>query len=184
MKRGLQLLTLAPLIGCTDLLIKALGIGLAGLLLIPLCALLLAPLRARLSGNGLALAALLIGATLASCAELVLQLFSAELAKALALFLPLLALPCLAQALDDDTNIKRAAQAGLLFALTALTMGTLREVLGHGSLFAHADWLLGPSATGWHWNASLPLLTHSAGGFILLGLLFALLCHLNQDDAR
>ncbi len=27
MKRGLQLLTLAPLIGCTDLLIKALGIG-------------------------------------------------------------------------------------------------------------------------------------------------------------
>ena len=40
MKRGLQLLTLAPLIGCTDLLIKALGIGLAGLLLIPLCALL------------------------------------------------------------------------------------------------------------------------------------------------
>ena len=40
MKHGLQLLTLAPLIGCTDLLIKALGIGLAGLLLIPLCALL------------------------------------------------------------------------------------------------------------------------------------------------
>ena len=87
MKRGLQLLTLASLISCTDLLIKALGIGLAGLLLIPLCALLLAPLRTRLSGHGLALAALLIGATLASCAELILQLFSAELATALALFL-------------------------------------------------------------------------------------------------
>ena len=140
-----------------------------------------------LSGNGLALAALLIGAILASCAELILQLFSAELAKALALFLPLLVLPCLAQALDEDTDIKRAAQAGLLLALTALAMGTLREVLGHGSLFAHADWLLGPAATGWHWNASLPLLTHSAGGFILLGLLFALLCHLNKttpDERR
>ena len=46
------------------------------------------------------------------------------------------------------------------------------------------DWLLGPAATGWHWNASLPLLTHSAGGFILLGLILALLCHFNQDDAR
>ena len=124
MKRGLQLLTLAPLIGCTDLLIKALGIGLAGLLLIPLCALLLAPLRARLSDNGLVLAALLIGATLASCAELTLQLFSAELANALALFLPLLALPCLAQTLDEDSNIKRAAQAGLLFTLTALSRVT------------------------------------------------------------
>ena len=95
-----------------------------------------------------------------------------------------MALPCLAQALDEDSNVKRAAQAGLLFALTALVMGTLREVLGHGSLFAHADWLLGPAATGWHWNASLPLLTHSAGGFILLGLILALLCHFNQDDAR
>lgn len=184
MKRGLQLLTLAPLIGCTDLLIKALGIGLAGLLLIPLCALLLAPLRARLSGQGLVLAALLIGATLASCAELALQLFSAELASALALFLPLLLLPCLAQALDGGTGVRRAAQTGLLFALTALAMGVLREALGHGSLFQHADWLLGPAATGWHWNASLPLLTHSAGGFILLGLIFALLCHFNQDDAR
>ena len=27
------------------------------------------------------------------------------------------------------------------------------------------------------------LLTHSAGGFILLGLILALLCHFNQDDA-
>ena len=72
----------------------------------------------------------------------------------------------------------------LRITLTALVMGVLREVLGHGSLFAHADWLLGPAATGWHWNASLPLLTHSAGGFILLGLILALLCHFNQDDAR
>ena len=184
MKRGLQLLTLAPLIGCTDLLIKALGIGLAGLLLIPLCALLLAPLRARLSGNGLVLAALLNFDRNPLEAAPFAAVLSAELVNALALFLPLLALPCLAQALDEGTDIKRAAQAGLLFALTALVMGVLREVLGHGSLFAHADWLLGPAATGWHWTASLPLLTHSAGGFILLGLILALLCHLNQDDAR
>ena len=55
---------------------------------------------------------------------------------------------------------------------------------GKALMLDNADWLLGPSAMGWHWNASLPLLTHSAGGFILLGLILALLCHFNQDDAR
>ncbi len=41
MKPGLATADPGAADGCTDLLIKALGIGLAGLLLIPLCALLL-----------------------------------------------------------------------------------------------------------------------------------------------
>lgn len=184
MRSGLRLLALAPLVGCTDLLTEALGIGLTGLLLIPLCGLLLMPLRGRLQGHALTFAALLIGAILAGCAELALQLLSAELAAALALFVPLLILPCLALALDEQANPLAGLRAGLLFALFALTLGVLREALGHGSLFAHANWLLGPAAGGWHWSPLLPLLTQAAGGFILLGLLLALLRHFDQDDAR
>jgi electron transport complex protein RnfE len=184
MKRSLRLLALAPLLGCTDLLIKALGIGLCGLLVLPLCGLLLAPLRARLHGDGLIMAALLIGGALAGCAELALQALSTELAAALALFLPLLILPCLALALDDQHTTLAGLRPGLIFALVAALLGALRELLGHGSLFAHADWLLGPAASGWHWSSGMTLLTQAAGGFILLGLIFALIRHLNQDDAR
>ena len=73
---------------------------------------------------------------------------------------------------------------GLLFALAAVLLGALREALGHGSLLAHADWLLGPAASSWRWSTGSPLLTHAAGAFILLGLLLTLLRHFNQDDAR
>ncbi|TXH95674.1 MAG: electron transporter RnfE [Pseudomonas sp.] len=184
MKPALPLLSLVPLVGCTDLLIEALGIGLAGLLLIPLCALLLMPLRNRLDSNALLLAALLIGASLAGCIELTLQLLSSELAAALALFVPLLVLPCLTLALDKQANPLSGIRAGLGFGLTALALGTLRETLGHGSLLAHADWLLGPAARGWQWSPVLPVLTTAAGGFILLGLLLALFRHFARDDLR
>ena len=184
MKRPLHLLALAPLLGCTDLLIKALGIGLCGLLVLLLCGLLLAALRSRLYGNGLVLAALLIGGILASIAALTLQLLSAELAGSLELYLPLLILPCLALALDGQHTVLAELRLGLIFALLATLLGAMRELLGHGSLFAHADWLLGPAASGWHWSSGMPLLTHAAGAFILLGLLLALLRHFNQDDAR
>jgi electron transport complex protein RnfE len=184
MKRGLQLLAFAPLVGCTDLLIKGIGIGLGGLLLIALCGLLLAPLRSRLPSHGLLLAALLIGATLAGSLDLFLQLLSSELAAALALFMPLLVLPGLALALNPRASALSGCRAGLAFALLAVLLGTLREALGHGSLLAQADWLLGPGFSGWHWSPILPLLTQATGGFILLGLLLALLYHFHQDDAR
>ncbi len=114
------------------------------------------PLRTRLSGNALVLAALLIGAILASCIELTLQLLSSELAAALALFVPLPSSSRLTLALDKQANPLSGIRAGLGFALTALALGTLRETLGHGSLLAHADWLLGPAARGWQWSPALP----------------------------
>jgi Na+-translocating ferredoxin:NAD+ oxidoreductase subunit E len=184
MKRGFSLLALAPLLGCTDMLIEGLAIGLLGLLLPLLCGLLLVPLRGRLPGNGLPLAALLLGAILVGAAELLLQLFSSELTAALALFLPLLMLPCLALALDERTNALAGLRPGLAFALLAVLLGAVREALGHGSLFAEANRLLGLPISGWHWASGLPLLTQAAGGLILLGLLLALFRHFNQDDAR
>lgn len=184
MKRNLQLLAFAPLVGGTDLLIKGIGIGLGGLLLILLCGLLQAPLRRHLPAHGQLLATLLTGAVLLGSLDLLLQALSSELAAALTLYLPLLLLPCLALALDEQMEAKRGLRPGLWFALFAVLLSALREALGHGSLLAHADWLLGSGFSGWHWQAGLPLLTQAAGGFILLGLLVALFRHFDQDDAR
>jgi electron transport complex protein RnfE len=184
MKRNLQLLAFAPLVGGTDLLIKGIGIGLGGLLLIALCGLLQSLLRRHLPAHGRLLATLLAGAVLVGSLDLLLQTLSSELAAALALYLPLLLLPCLALALDEQMEAKRSLRLGLWFALFAVLLGALRESLGYGSLLAHTDWLLGPGFSGWHWQAGLPLLTQAAGGFILLGLLVALFRHFDQDDAR
>lgn len=184
MKRSLSLLTLAPLLGGTDLLIKAIALGLSGLLVLMFCGLLLAPLHRRLPDSSLPLAALLLGATLSSVALLTLQLLSAELAAALELFLPLLILPCLVLALNGRPTTLAGLRPGFFFALFAIVLGSLRELCGHGSLLVHADWLFGPAFSGWRWAAGMPLLTQAAGAFILLGLLLALFRHFTQDNDR
>lgn len=177
MKRLPILLALAPLLGATDLLIKAAAMGLIGLLTLLICGLALAPLRSRLSVVPLALTALLCSALCIGSAQILLQITSAELAAAMSLFLPLLALPCLGLALQNDHGPYAGLRPGLALLGLALLLGTLRELLGQGSLLAHADWLFGPAFTGWQLFSGVPLLTQAAGAFILLGLLLALLRH-------
>lgn len=182
-RNTIALLGLAPLLGTTDLLVKAITIGLLGLVILSLCGLLLATLRRWLQGP---LAGLLLGGLLASAAGLLLQTLSAELAAALALFLPLLALPCLGLALAPPGNAGAGIKSGLLFAALALILGLLREGLGNATLFSHADWLLGPAASTWQLSftslGGIHLLTLAPGAFILLGLLLAAARHFHHDD--
>lgn len=180
------LLGLAPLLGGSELLVKAIAIGLLGLLVLTLCGLLLAPLRRVLQGRALALAALLLGATLLSAAGLLLQAASAELYAALTLFLPLLSLPCLGLALQRDSTPLAGLRLGLLFAVLAVMLGVLREGLGSATLLNHADWLFGPAAASWPLSLTslggIHLLTLAPGAFILLGLLLAAARHFHHDD--
>lgn len=177
---------MAALLGCTDLLVKALSIGLLGLLTLTLCGLLLAPLRRVLPGNALLLAALLIGGVLVSVAAVLLQLLSAELYASLALFLPLLLLPCLVLALDPHGTALAGLKPGLIFAALALLLGLLREGFGQATLLRHADWLFGPAAAGWPLSLEnlngVQLLTLAPGVLILLGMLLAAAHFFHHDD--
>lgn len=177
---------LTALLGCTDLLVKALSVSLLVLLILSLCGLLLAPLRRVLPGNALLLAALLIGGMLVSVAAVLLQMLSAELYASLALCLPLLLLPCLALALDQRATVLAGLKPGLIFAALALLLGLLREGFGQATLLRHADWLFGPTAADWQLSlASLngvQLLTLAPGAFILLGLLLAAAHSFHHDD--
>lgn len=172
----LSLLGLAPLLGGSDLLVKALGLALAGLPLLTGCGLLLALLHKRINGTAYWLAALLIAGTLVSGAELLLQAFAFELQRALGPFLALLVLPCLQLAAEPQRRGAGLA-LGLVFALSALLLGALREALGSGTLFAHMDWLFGHHAAPWQLDLArfggLQLFALAPGAFILLGLLLA-----------
>ncbi|WP_137886736.1 Rnf-Nqr domain containing protein [Pseudomonas sp. 2FE] len=178
----LSLLGLAPLLGASDLLVKALGLALAGLPVLAGFGLLLALVHKRINGTAYWLAALLIACTLLSCAELLMQAFAFELHRALGPFLALLILPCLQLAQGEPQHPRTGLALGLVFALSALLLGTLREALGSGTLFAHMDWLFGQNATHWQLGlaqfSGLQLFTHAPGAFILLGLLLAAGRHL------
>ena len=184
MKRLPLLLALPALLLATDLLVKAAVLGVIALLTLLACSLALATLPRQLDNRHRALASLLCGALCIGSAELLLQTLSTELATALRLSLPLLALPCLALAVQGESSLGTTLRSGLALLAAALLLGTLREGLGQGSLLAHADWLPGSAFTGWQLYAGQPLLTQAAGAFILLGLLLALLRHYQPEKAR
>ncbi|MBT8764608.1 Rnf-Nqr domain containing protein [Metapseudomonas boanensis] len=170
---GFGLLGLAVLVGACDLAVKGLGLALAGLPLTALFGLLLIPLRSHLDGPAYWLGVLLTTALLVSLIDLLMQAWAFELHRSLGPFLALLTLPCLQLAQAPSSTLR----AGCIFALLALLLGCLREVLGHAGLFAHLDWLLGPVALGWQLKFGadgIPLFALAPGGFILLGILIAL----------
>ncbi|MCO6055606.1 NADH:quinone oxidoreductase [Pseudomonas sp. MOB-449] len=184
--RHLGLMGLALLIGATDLLIKGVGLALAGLPVLLIFGLILPMLRRHLQETGYWLGAMLLAALLTSLAGLLLQAGAFELHRALGLYPCLLVLPCLQLAAMESTDAVDGLRAGLVFTLLALALGALREALGHASLFAHFDWLLGPVALGWRLQFGadgIPLFALAPGAFILLGTLLALLRHLTNRTA-
>lgn len=176
---SLLFLGLPVLLGGTDLLVKALVIAGISLALLFLCGLFLATWRKALPLADCTLAALLLASTVLSCASLLLQMHSRELFDALALFLPLLVLPCLQLAQREHSTTLSGLRPGLTLAALALLLGLLREGLGNATLLSHADWLFGTHASAWQFSlaglSGLHLLMLAPGGFILLGLLLALL---------
>ncbi|WP_263138747.1 Rnf-Nqr domain containing protein [Pseudomonas sp. RIT-PI-AD] len=175
-------LALAPLLGATDLLGKAIALGLAGVLVFGGFGLLFALLRRWLPDPAQWGAALLLAGTLVALVDLAMQAWAYPLRQALGPFLGLLALPCL-QLATRPVGAFAGVKSGLGFAALAVLLGLLRESLGHGSLFAGNGWLGMARDAGLALPfAGLPPLSLAPGAFILLGLLLALANHLTSSN--
>ncbi|GLK88242.1 Rnf-Nqr domain containing protein [Pseudomonas turukhanskensis] len=182
--RPVTLVALAPLLGATDLLIKALGLSLVAL---PLLALLgvLATLLQRLDAKLRTLVLLMAACAVLSLADLLFQAWALELRDALGIFLPLL----LVVLLQPPLTMRDGLRQGGLFAALALLLGALRECLGSGTLLGHAEWLFGPAAGNWTLQlegfTGLHVFGFAPGAFILLGVLWALArCVLPFPDSK
>lgn len=175
MKPGLWL-SLAPLLGASELLIKALGLSLVALPVLTVVGAVAWLLRQH--GHVLrTLAALLTASALLTLADLLLQAGAFELRVALGIYLPLLVVSALAWTEQAPAHWHSGLRTGLLFSAIALLLGALRESLGSGTLLNQGDWLFGSGAGSWAVQipgfTGLPLLALVPGGFILLGLLLA-----------
>ncbi|RMQ47059.1 hypothetical protein ALQ04_00002 [Pseudomonas cichorii] len=164
-------LSLVPLLGVTDTLIKALAFLLIFAMVATLHRALLQALSALLDAAQRWLASALIAATLVTGTETALQLLAPALHQALGVYLPLIAIHCMQIRV---ANISAKLLGG--YAALILMLGFLRELLGNATILANAHWLFGNQAIQWQINLPNPAL-HMAilapGGFILLGLLLA-----------
>lgn len=173
-------LMLAPLIGATDSLVSALGLWLMSIVVINVFGVCMGALRSRLLSVTHLLAAVLLAATLTSCAELAAQLWSLQWHHHVGIYAGLIALQCVVL---ENTGFYQSAWrdrlhlCGLFGALIA-GLGMLRELIGNGTLGSHLPWLAGTAQADWQgWvltaDGGLRLATLAPGGFILLGLLIA-----------
>ena len=174
-------LTLAPLIGVSDTLVKATGLWLMSILILAISGMAMKAIRTWLSPSLRLMANIVLAATIVSCAELALQVRAFELHQSLGIYLGLIALQCVLLELNgffEQCSMSDRLRLSGLFGALLVALGTLREVLGTGSLGAHLSCL--PGSTDNHWQLWLwaqdtgpRLLTLAPGGFILLGLLIA-----------
>lgn len=190
----IQLLGLCPLLAVSSTMVNALGLGLATLLTLIVCNLLVSLLRNVLRPEIRIPLFVLIIASVVTIIELVMEAWFHELFLILGIFIPLIVTNCAiigrAEAFASRNRPLAAAwdgfSTGLGFAIALLVLGTLRELLGHGTLMQDAHLLFGelgnylsvvviPDYRGFL-LAILP-----PGAFIMLGLLVA---GINAFNAR
>lgn len=191
-----QLLGLCPLLGTSNSMVNALGLGLATIFVLACSNAAVSASRRWLSEAVRLPVFVLIIAALTTCIELAMQAWTFELYQILGIFIPLITTNCVilgrAEAFATRNGVLRAAFDGLMtgvgFALVLLVLGTLRELIGHGTLLADMNLLFGPSAA--NWKLQLPgyqgflLAVLPPGAFLVLGLLIALKNRIDESLAE
>ncbi|ESQ09695.1 MAG: electron transporter RsxE, partial [Thiohalocapsa sp. PB-PSB1] len=181
-----QSLALCPLLAVTGTATNGLGLGLATSFVMIMSGLLISVLRGLITPQVRIPVFVLIIATLVTLVDLGMNAWMHDLHKVLGLFIPLIVTNCAilgrAESFASRNRVFPAVFDGLMmglgFTLVLVAIGTMREVVGSGTLFANASMLLG-DGMGFLELTLIPdyrgflLAILPPGGFIALGVLLA-----------
>ncbi|HEX5841535.1 MAG TPA: electron transport complex subunit E [Pseudomonas sp.] len=181
-----QLLGLCPLLGVSNSVVNALGMGLATALVLACSNAAVSLIRSAVTDAVRLPAFVMIIAALTTCIELLMQAFTYELYQILGIFIPLITTNCIilgrAEAFAAKNKVAHASFDGLMmgvgFGLVLVVIGAVRELLGTGALFANMQLLFGPLAANWQLTLiddykGFLLAILPPGAFLVLGLLVA-----------
>jgi electron transport complex protein RnfE len=188
-----QLLGLCPLLAVSTTLAYGLGLGLATVAVLVISNTLAAMIgRWLLPEVRIAVFVVVIAASVTGV-ELTLAAWMPAIHAGLGIFLPLIVTNCLVLARAESFAARNAVWPALLdglamgmgFMLVLLALGTTRELLGHGTLGAGLDGVLGSAWSGARLDVfpqrhGLLLVLLPPGAFILLGLMLATRQHLTR----
>jgi len=181
-----QLLGLCPVMAVTTSATNGLGMGIATTAVLVISSLLVSLLRNFIPEQVRNPVMIAIIAGTVTLVDLMMNAWMHELYKVLGLFIALIVTNCAILGRTESFAMKQGPVASLLdgigmglgFTWALVVLGGLREILGSGTLFAHASSLLGSSFT---WleitivdiDAGLLLAILPPGGFIVLGVMIA-----------
>lgn len=150
----MQLLGLCPLLAISTTLINGLTLGIATLLTLIISNTCVSTMRRIISPEIRIPVFILIIASIVSGIELLMQAYFHALYTTLGLFIPLIVTNCAIMARAETYASKNALPAaaldglvtGLGFATVLIALGTIREIIGFGTLFANIEFLFGENS--------------------------------------
>ena len=152
-----QLLGLCPLLGVSNSVVNALGLGLATMMVVMGSNMVVSLIRHQVTDAIRLPVFVMVIASLTTCIELLMQAYTYELYRILGIFIPLIVTNCIilgrADAYASKNPVLPAAFDGLMmgsgFAVVLVLLGAMRELVGQGTLFSNMDLLFGPVAENW-----------------------------------
>jgi electron transport complex protein RnfE len=187
-----QLLGLCPLLAVSNSFINGLGLGIATLLVLCASSFLVSLTRRWVFFEIRLPVFVLIIATLVTVTELLIKALFYDLYLNLGIFLPLIVTNCVilgrAEAFASRQALLPAVTDGIAngagFGLVLIVLGSIREVLGSGTLFAGAEMIFGSAARAAEISIlpgeqGLLMVLLPPGAFLGLALLVALKNHLS-----
>ncbi|MGA1844716.1 MAG: electron transport complex subunit RsxE [bacterium] len=176
-------LGMCPTLAVTTQAINGIGMGLAATFVLVCSNLVIALLRKIIPDKVRIAVFIVIIATFVTIVDLVMEGFFYEIHKSLGIFIPLIVVNCIilgrAEAFASKNpvlnSIADGLGMGLGFTLSITVLGSIRELLGNGSIF-------GFSVFG---KSYLPFLIAilPPGAFVALGLLLGLMNKINEKLA-
>ena len=162
-----QLLGLCPLLAVTTTFVNGLGLGVATVLVLTCSNVLVSATRRWLLAEIRVPIYVLIIASLVTCTELIFKAWFPALDRSLGIFIPLIVTNCAIVARAEVFASRNGVVASLFdglgmgtgFAVLLMAIGSFRELVGRGSLFAELDKLIG--------GEPLPGLVLVDGGWLL-----------------
>ncbi|WP_368994519.1 electron transport complex subunit E [Citrobacter freundii] len=175
-----QLLGMCPLLAVTSTATNALGLGLATTLVLTLTNLTISALRRWTPPEIRIPIYVMIIASVVSAVQMLINAYAFGLYQSLGIFIPLIVTNCIVVGRAEAFAAKKGPALSALDGATGtmFVLGSLREIIGNGTLFDGADGLLGNWAKVlrveiFHTDTPFLLAMLPPGAFIGLGLMLA-----------
>ncbi len=181
------LLGLCPLLAVTSTAINGLGLGIATTVVLTLSNITISLIRNIVKPEIRLPVFVLVIASFVTAVELSMNAWFYELFKVLGIFIPLIVTNCAiigrAEAFASKNNLLRSAVDGIAmgvgFTLALVVLGSLREIIGLGTLFSQAHLMFGEAAAGLTMSLGadfkgMLLAILPPGAFIGMGFLIAI----------
>jgi electron transport complex protein RnfE len=179
-----MLLGMCPTLAVTGSAINGLGMGIATMFVLTLANTVISILRKFIPHSMRIPAFIVLIATFVTVVDLIMQAYTPMLSKNLGIFIPLIVVNCIilgrAEAFAYKNSvffsINDGIAMGLGFTIILVIMGSIREVLGAGSVF-------GISLFGEHFNPALVMIL-PPGAFLTIGYMVGLYHYINSKKAQ